>query len=200
MALCLFFELIGLNIGSATLLLVLLGLRGCMRKPLFVRLHPVVADSLDCQWVIVITLEQGLPRPIFQLHRPKGEWVHNLIEYATRIFSFKHSKQCSNAANFTDRHTGSDFSEYMYPYCIVHIIGKPLLSQYGTYSTWSWFYYDYSCIVISGLPYLNHHLCFQKQEKRSRPWTLALESPREQLLILLTILLAASHRPQWFHP
>lgn len=45
MAFCLFFELIGLNIGSATLLLALLGLRGCRRKPLFVRSHPVLADS-----------------------------------------------------------------------------------------------------------------------------------------------------------
>lgn len=39
-----FFEHIGLNIGPATQLLVLPGLRGCRRKPLFGRADPVLAD------------------------------------------------------------------------------------------------------------------------------------------------------------
>ena len=44
-----FFEHTGLIIGSATLLLVLLGLRGYWRKPLFGRSDPVLADSLERQ-------------------------------------------------------------------------------------------------------------------------------------------------------
>lgn len=68
-----FFEHTGLNIGSATLLLVLLGLRGCLRKPLFGRSDPVLADSLERQWDITITSEEGPTRPIFQLHPPKRD-------------------------------------------------------------------------------------------------------------------------------
>lgn len=62
MAYSLFFEHTGLNIGSATLLLAMLGLLGCQRKPLFGRSYSVLADSLEQEWDITITLEQGPTR------------------------------------------------------------------------------------------------------------------------------------------
>lgn len=68
-----FFEHNGSNIGPATQLLVLLGLRGCRRKPLFGRSDLVLADSLERQWDITPTSDQGPIRLIFQLHPPKGD-------------------------------------------------------------------------------------------------------------------------------